>query len=77
MASAFMFYAMVGKVNQKLPEDQRTGYLGFYPAKAFRITREYKRFYPHSYLNVVRIVLNVLGGALIVASAARLSYFWR
>ena len=32
MASAFMFYAMVGKVNQKLPEDQRTGYLGFYPA---------------------------------------------
>lgn len=77
MASAFMLYAMIGKVNRNLPEDQQLGYLGFYPTKAFRITREYRRFYPRSHLNAIRIVLNVLGFALIVASAARLSQFWR
>lgn len=77
MTSAFMLYAMVGKVNRKLPEDQQLGYIGFYPTKALRITREYRRFYPGSRLNAVRIVLNVLGFAFILASAARLSQFWR
>jgi hypothetical protein len=77
MTSAFMLYAMIGKVNRRLPEDRQLGYLGFYPTKAFRIAREYRCFYPRSHLNAVRIVLNVLGFALIAASAARLSHFWR
>jgi hypothetical protein len=77
MISAFMLYVMIGKVNRNLPEDQQLGYLGFYPTKAFKITQEYRRFYPRSRLNAVRIVLTVLGFALIVASAARLSHFWR
>jgi hypothetical protein len=77
IVSAFILYAMIGKVNRRLPEDEQIGYVGFYPAKAFRIAREYRRLYPHSYLNTLRIILNVLGFALIVASAARLSHFWR
>ena len=73
MTSAFVLHAMIGKVNQKLPEDQQIGYVFFYPSKAFRITREYKRLYPHSHLNAVRVALTVVGGILIIASAAVLS----
>jgi len=77
MISAFMVYVMIGKINRKLPEDQQIGYFGFYPTKAFRIAREYRRLYPRSHLNAVRIVLNVIGFAFLVACAARLSHFWR
>jgi hypothetical protein len=77
MISAFMLYAMVGKVNQKLPEEQQIGYVLFHPSKAFRITREYKRLYPQSHLNAVRIVLNMAGGTLIIAGAALLSHVAR
>jgi hypothetical protein len=76
IAANFVLYVMIGEVNRKLPEDQQIGYLGFYPAKAFRITREYRRFYPHSHLNTVRIILTIVGGILIIASAMRMSHFW-
>lgn len=74
-ASGLILYAMIGKVNRKLPEDKQIAYLGFYPAKAFKITREYRRLYPRSHLNSVRIALAVIGFALEVAAAARLSHF--
>ena len=77
VVSGFIFYVMIGKVNRKLPDNEQIGYIGFYPAKVFRITGEYRRLYPQSHLNVVRIVLNIAGGILIIASAARLSHFWR
>ena len=73
----FVLYVMIGEVNRKLPEDQQIGYLGFYPSKAFRITREYRRFYPGGRLNTVRIILNIIGFLLGACAAARLSHFWQ
>lgn len=72
-----VLYVMVGEINRKLPEDQQIGYLGFYPSKAFKITREYRRFYPNGNLNTVRIIFNVLGFILGACAVARLSHFWR
>ncbi len=37
---------MVDKVNEKLPEAEKFGQLGWYLAKRLRLNREYKRFYP-------------------------------
>jgi hypothetical protein len=76
-ASGILMYMMIGEVNRKVSEDQQIGYWFFYPSKVFRITREHRRLYPHSHLNAVRIVLTIVGGILIIASAARLSHFWR
>ena len=72
-----MLYAMIGKINRKLPDEQQVSYVGFYPSKAFKITREYRRLYPRSRLNAARIVLNVVGFLLILASAERMSHFLR
>jgi hypothetical protein len=51
--------------------------LGFYPAKAFRIAREYRHFYPQGRLNSLRIIFNVVGFVLGVCAAARFSHFWK
>ncbi len=75
--SAIIFYVMIAEVNRKLPDDQQIGYFLFYPSKVFRITREYRRLYPHGHLNTVRIVLTIVGGILIIACAAQLNRFWR
>lgn len=77
IAANLVLYVMIGEVNRKLPEGSQIGYLGFHPAKAFRIAREYRRLYPHGHLNALRIILTVVGGILIIACAARLSHFWR
>jgi hypothetical protein len=81
IASSLVLYVMIGHVNRKLPEDQQIPYFfSFsysYVSKAATIKREYKRFYPNSHLHMVRIGLNVLGFALMVAAAARLSHFVR
>jgi hypothetical protein len=70
VVSGILFYMMIGEVNRKLPEDQQIGYFGFYPAKVFRITGEFRRLYPHSHINTLRIVLTIIGFLLMVASAA-------
>jgi hypothetical protein len=75
IASAIISYAMIGKINRKLPEDQQIGYVLFYPSKGFRITREYRRLYPGSHLNMWRIVLIMIGGILVIASAVWYSHF--
>jgi len=72
-----VLYVMIGEINRKLPEEQQIGYLGFYPSKAFRITREYRRLYPGGHLNTVRIIFNIVGFILGLCAAARLSHFWR
>jgi hypothetical protein len=72
-----VLYAMIGEINRKLPEEQQIGYLGFYPSKAFRITREYRRLCPGGHLNTVRIIFNIVGFILGLCAAARLSHFWR
>ena len=79
IASSLILYVMIGHVNRKLPEDEQIPYFfSFsypYVSKATTIRREYKRFYPNGHLHTVRIVLNVLGLILMLASAIQLSHF--
>lgn len=75
--SGIVAYKMIGEINRKLPEDQQVRYLWFYPSKTFRITREYRRLYPQGRLNWVRIILTIIGGALIIASAEQASRLLR
>ena len=76
VVSSIIVYVMIGEVNRKLPEDQQIGYVLFYPTKAFRVTREYRRLYPHGHLNTVSIVLNVIGFILGACAAALWSHHW-
>ncbi len=46
LLSTFLTFEMVDKVNEKLPEAEKFGQLGWYLAKRLRLNREYKRFYP-------------------------------
>lgn len=63
--SNFVLYAMIGKINRFLPDNDQIGYLLFYPSKAARIGREYRRYYPKGRLNALRIGLLIAGGALL------------
>jgi hypothetical protein len=79
--ATLVFYIMIGKVNEKLPEDQKVPYfLSFsYPyfQKPIIVFREYKRFYPNGRLHVVRIVLQIIALVLAIAAAKQFSYLWR
>jgi len=77
ITSGFILYAMIGKVNRKLPDNEQISYVFFYPTKALKITRKFRHLYPRSHLNTVRIVLNVLGFLLIAACAAQLNRLGR
>ena len=57
VASALVFFAMIGEVNRKLPEDQQIAYIGGLPSKRAKITNQYRRFYPQGYLVQVLRVL--------------------
>ena len=75
------FYIMIGKVNEKLPEDQKIPYFLSFSYPYFRkptiVRKEYKRFYPSGQLHVVRIVLQIIALVLAVAAAKQFSYWWR
>jgi hypothetical protein len=79
--ATLVFYVMIGKVNEKLPEDQKIPYfftLSYsYLSKPTIVRREYKRFYPSGKLHIVRIVLQVIAFALAVVAAKQFSYWWR
>jgi hypothetical protein len=80
IASGLILYAMIGQVNRKLPDDKQIPYFfsfSSYPylSRAATIRREHKRFYPHSHLHMIRIVLNTVGFILMFAGAVRLSHF--
>lgn len=77
VASGLILYAMIGRVNRKLPDDEQISYLFFYPAKGIKITREYRRLYPRSHLNTVRIILNALGFILMAICAAQVNRLGR
>jgi hypothetical protein len=79
--ATLVFYIMIGKVNEKLPEDQKVPYFLSFSYSYFRkptvVRREYKRFYPSGQLHVVRIVLQIIALGLAVAAAKQFSYWWR
>ncbi|MGB6431693.1 MAG: hypothetical protein WBF06_13990 [Candidatus Acidiferrales bacterium] len=75
--STLMLYVVVGKINQRLPDQQQIGYVVFHFPKMIRINREFRRLYPHSRLNAVRIAALAFGILLILVAAVRLIHFWQ
>lgn len=79
--ATLVFYIMIGKVNEKLPEEQKVPYLFSFSYPYFRkptiIRREYKRFYPKGQLHVLRVVLEFIALGLAIAAAKQISYWWR
>ena len=75
IASALLFYALVGKVNRFLPENEQLSYLFMYPGKVSRVKREYKRLYPKSKLLLLRLVLNTLSFASLLGCLVQLGFF--
>jgi hypothetical protein len=77
LGSALVLHAMVAKVNHQLPRGQHVIFLLLHPMKVSRVRRDYRRLYPHSRLNALRIIFAALGFVLIVASTLRLIRLWR
>jgi hypothetical protein len=79
--ATLVFYIMIGKVNEKLPEDQKIPYFLSFSYPYFRkptiVRKEYKRFYPNGQLHVVRIVLQIIALGFAVAAAKQSNYWWR
>ena len=75
IASALLFYAMIGEANRKLPQDQQIPYLFLYPGKIGRVNRDYKSFYPESKLPLIRFALNCVAFIFMVAVAVKLGFF--
>jgi hypothetical protein len=46
-------FAMIEKVNAKLPGEVQVGYLGFYPGKLKKIRWQYRYFYPGGKLDKI------------------------
>ena len=61
LLSTIASFEMVDQVNRRLAKEDQFGELGWYPAKAMRLHREYKRLYPSGRLS--RRV-RVLGGLM-------------
>jgi hypothetical protein len=77
LGSTLMLYAMVAKVNRRLPAGQQVLFMLLNPLTVSRITRDFRRFYPHSRLNLLRVSFAALAVVLVVASTLRLINLWR
>jgi hypothetical protein len=71
----FVLYAMIGKVNRKLPDDEQLGYMWFYWSKNRRIFREYRCLYPSGSLNILCKSLGAAGFALMAVVAWAIGFF--
>jgi hypothetical protein len=67
--ASLVIFAMIGKVNRRLPDDQQVSYLWGYPGKLSGIKEKYKRFYPKGALVKVLNVLTLLALIMMVAAA--------
>lgn len=70
----FLFYVMIGRINLKLPENERVGYFGFF-SKNFRVLNEYRHLYPSSPLYICFFILFGAAMVLLVACAWQLGFF--
>jgi hypothetical protein len=43
-----LLYVIVGRINEKVPENQKVSYLGWHPDKYRRVLKEHRRLYPES-----------------------------
>lgn len=51
VAGGYVMFAMVGRVNRRLPDDQQISYLWGTYSKQQRVLKEYKRLYPDGRLD--------------------------
>jgi hypothetical protein len=77
LGSALILYAMVAKVNRRLPAGQQVLVILLNPLTVSRITRDFRRLYPQSRLNTLRIIFATLAFVLIVVSTLRAIHFSR
>jgi len=75
ISAGFVMYAMIGKVNRKLPDNDQIGYLGFYWSKMMRIFREYRRLYPDGHLAGLHKTLTAAGFVLVALCAWAIGMF--
>jgi hypothetical protein len=75
LVSTLLLYAMIGQVNQLLPDTEQISYLFMYAGKAPRVKREYKRLFPRGRLATIRAAVNVLSFLLLVICAVQLGFF--
>lgn len=71
----FLLYIMIGRVNVKLPEEQRIGYFWFDLGKNIRVLREYRRLYPDSALGILAVILFFVSIAFVIAFAWKFGFF--
>jgi hypothetical protein len=75
LASSLVFFAMVGEVNRKVPEEQRISYLFWHFNKYRALLRQYRRLYPSGRLALYSFVLIGIGICLFLASAWQFGFF--
>lgn len=75
VAGVSMVFAMIGKVNQKLPVDQQISYLGRHPFTHRRIFREYRRLYPSGRLVLYFYIAVYVGVGFLGAFVWQFGFF--
>ena len=75
LVSAALTYQEVGEINRKLPEDQQMSYFFFHLEKMIKISREYRRLYPHSSIDQLRYVLVIVGTIFLALAGATMGFF--
>jgi hypothetical protein len=75
IASGYVLSAMIGEINRRLPDDERTSYLFGHFGKYAKISAEYRRLYPQGRLLQLYRAFLFLGIALLIAFAWRIGMF--
>jgi hypothetical protein len=69
--ATFSNFEMIDKVNSKLPDSEKFGQLGWYPAKRWRLNRKYKELFPDGrHLLRERILMALALACLLIAGWA-------
>ena len=77
IASSFVVFQMVDKVNARLPEEHQFSHFWWYWSKYQRLFAEYKRLYPDGGLGKRFCILGVLLFVSFIATAWGLGFFSR
>lgn len=75
LASTLVFFAMIGEVNRKVPDEQRISYLFWHFNKYRTILRQYRQLYPGGRLALYCYMLIGVGICLFLASAWEFGFF--
>ena len=74
-ASGMILFAMTGKVNRKLPDEEQINYLLMYPGKVGKVKSQYRRLYPNGRLALLWNVSVGVSLALFLAVLWSMGFF--